>query len=362
MRSLIAMSLLTALTLPASAQDQGPADALWPLYQQGDLDAVIRQGKELLIGGEETAQVNLAVGRALADQGQWAEAEVFLRRAADLDATGKSWVYAWAYVYLGNAAWTGGDADAARQAWILARDAGATRNATRTATMNLVGLGLDESFASWTSFTTDHFAFLFSDRLVDLDRTAYAREHEEAYAAISAWFGGGPAQPIRFIVWADQDEATAAGMPELGFARPELNLVHCLVEQTVGHEMTHVIAVAARQPTVRIGLINEGTAVFHDQTGRDRLAVARRALAAATTEAGGPLPPVALRALWDDWSLLPAVASYPLAGAWVERLVEKGGREKFLEFFKDQSREHARQVYGADLEGWIDGFEADLRD
>ncbi|MBE0565779.1 MAG: hypothetical protein IH621_07490 [Krumholzibacteria bacterium] len=356
----IIIALLVTLAAAAPAQEPGPADALWPLYQQGDFDAVIRQGKELLISGEETAQVNLAVGRALADLGQWAEAEVFLRRAADLDATGKTWVYAWAYVYLGNAAWTGGEPDAARQAWILARDAGATPNATRAARMNLVGLGLDESFASWHRFTTDHFAFLFSDRLVDLDRTVYAREHEEAYAAISAWFGGGPEQPIRFIVWADQDEATAAGMPELGFARPELNLVHCLVQQTVGHEMTHVIAVAARQPTVRIGLINEGTAVFHDRTGRDRLAVARRVLAAATTEAGGPLPPVALRALWDDWSLLPAGVSYPLAGAWVERLVEKGGREKFLEFFRDQSREHARQVYGADLEGWIDGFEADL--
>lgn len=362
MKAIVLISLLVSLALPISAQEGGPADALWPLYQQGDLEAVIRQGKELLTGGEETAQVNLAVGRALADQGQWAEAEVFLRRAADLDATGRTWVYAWAYVYLGNAAWTGGDADGARQAWILARDAGATRNATRAARMNLVGLGLDESFAAWHEFTTDHFRFLFSDRLVDLDRTAYAREHEEAYAAISGWFGGGPARPIRFIVWADQDEATAAGMPELGFARPELNLVHCLAQQTVGHEMTHVIAVAALQPTLRTGLINEGTAVFHDQTGRDRLAVARRALAAAVTEAGGPLPPVALRALWDDWSLLPAAASYPLAGAWVERLVQKGGKEKFLEFFTDQSREHARQVYGADLEGWIDGFEADLRD
>lgn len=360
MKVLIAISLLAALVLPARAQEAGPADALWPLYQQGDFDAVVRRGKELLISGEETAQVNLAVGRALADQGHGAEAEVFLRRAADLDATDKTWVYAWAYVYLGNAAWARGEPDAARQAWILARDAGATRNATRAATMNLVGLGLDESFASWPGFTTDHFAFLFSDRLVDLDRTAYAREHEEAYAAISAWFGGGPERPIRFVVWADQDEATAAGMPELGFARPELNLVHCLVQQTVGHEMTHVIASAALQPTVRTGLIKEGTAVYHDRTGRDRLAVARRALAAATTEAGGPLPPVSLRALWDDWSLLPTVVSYPLAGAWVERLVEKGGREKFLAFYKGQSREHARQVYGADLEGWIDGFEADL--
>ena len=128
----------------------------------------------------------------------------------------------------------------------------------------------------------------------------------------------------------------------------------------MGHEMTHVISAAALQPTNRVGLINEGTAVYHDRTGRDRLAVARQAQAGATTESGAPLPPVALRALWDDWTLLPGEAAYPLAGAWIDRLVAIGGREKFLEFFRDQSRDHARQVYGAELETWIDAFEADL--
>ena len=68
-----------------------------------------------------------------------------------------------------------------------------------------------------------------------------------------------------------------------------------------------------------------------------------------------------LRALWDDWSLLPGDVSYPLAGAWVEHLVAKGGRERFLEFFVDQTREHAREVYGSDLESWIEEFEVELR-
>jgi hypothetical protein len=353
---LIACCLVTAI---AAAAQEGPADPLWELYRQGRFDEVVRQGKALLNTGTETAQVNLAVGRALADQGGCDEGIIYLERAVEMDPQ-RTWVYAWAQNYLGNCGWLAGDEDAARRGWTAARDANATRNATRQAAMNLVGLGLAEFYDSWTTFTTENFAFRFSDKLTDLDRTAYAREHEEAYARISAWFGGGPDDPIRFFVWADQEEATAAGMPALGFAKPEYDMVHCLAQQTVGHEMTHVISFHALEPAVRTGLINEGTAVHFDQTGRDQLDRARRALAAARTTAGEPLPPVATAALWEDWSLLPQEVGYPLAGAWVRVLIEKGGKERFLEFYRDQTLAHARRVYGDDLQGWLEEFDAAL--
>ncbi len=352
-RAIVSLLFLTAAV--ALAQP-GPADDLWTLFQEGRFDEVVARGKALLNTGTETAQVNLAVGRALARMGQCAEGRIFLDRAVEM-STERGWIYAWAQVELGNCAWEDGDVDGARRAWILARDAGATRNATRKAAGNLVGLGLDEMYDAWNDFTTDHFEFHFSDHLADLDSTAYARRHEEAYAAISAFFGRGADRPIRFFVWADQDEATAAGMPVLGFARPQYDLVHCVVAQTVGHEMTHVISAHALQPTVVNSLINEGTAVHFDQTGRDQFARARRAMAAARTTAGEPLPAVALAALWEDWSLLPGEVSYPVGGAWVATLIEEGGRKKFLEFFADQSMAHARQVYGDDLVGWMADFD-----
>ncbi len=355
--------LIAVLAGAAAAQDapaKGPADPLWELYKQGRFDEVVNQGKALLSTGTETAQVNLAVGRALVDQDKAAEGEIFLKRAADLDLTDRTWVYAWAEVYLGAVRLRLGDDDGARAAWLAARDCNATANATRNANNNLTGFALDPSFDKWDTFRTEHFLFRFSDKLTDFDRADYARRHEEAYAKIRAWFGGAPDQPIRFVVWADQDEATAAGMPTLGFARPRLDLVHCLVNQTVGHEMAHVIGYAAVHPVNATGLINEGTAVYLDQTGRDRMAVAEAALAAARADTSAVLPPFSVRALWDDWSLAPDGVSYPLAGAWVARLVEKGGKDRFLQFYVDQSRDHAKEVYGADLEGWIDGFEQDL--
>ena len=120
--------------------------------------------------------------------------------------------------------------------------------------------------------------------------------------------------------------------------------------------MTHVISSRALQPDFVVGLINEGIAVYHDQTSRNQFELARKALADASTSQ----VPVALGALWEDWSLLPTEISYPLAGAWVANLIEKGGKATFLEFFKKQSLAHARQVYGADLQSWMDEFDAAL--
>ncbi len=338
----------------ASAQS-GTADRLWGLYREGRFEDVVREGKVELATGTPTAEVNLAVGRALVDLGKFGEGLPYLERAVRGDPA-QTWVYAWARCYLGTGQYRLGNFQKARAALIKARDCAATRNATRYAVNNLKILGLAESYDDWTTFTTEHFTFHYSANLADFAGETFARRHEEAFAFISAWFKGGPAAPIRFFVWKDKDEALVANMPPLGFARPELNLVHARADQTVGHEMTHVISRHAMHPEHEVGLINEGIAVYHDQTGRDQLALARGALAGAPAMS----IQVELAALWEDWSLLPGEVSYPIGGAWVKVLIDKGGKEKFLEFFRDQRLANAREVYGSDLQEWMDEFATTL--
>ncbi len=353
-RWMVTILILAMGAASVATARQGPADPLWPLMRQGEYDEVIRQGKALLSTGTETAAVNLAVGQALVRTGSCNEAEISLVRAIQLDRE-RTWVYAWGNVDLGNCLWYADDAVGARRAWIAARDAAATANATSAAEGSLRGSGLAEFYDQWSTFTTDHFEFRFSPR-VEVDPAWYARSREEAFSIISAWFGGAPAGPIRYHVWADQAEATSRGMPILGFALAEQRVVHCRLAQSRGHEMTHVISHHALEPTVLTGLINEGTAVFMDLNGTDRMADARRALGAAAD-----LPEVAVAALWEDWSLLPTEVSYAVAGAWVERLIERGGKERFMEFFREQDLAHARSVYGDELEDWLREFDADLR-
>ncbi len=63
---------------------------------------------------------------------------------------------------------------------------------------------------------------------------------------------------------------------------------------------------------------------------------------------------------WEDFDLLSDEYSYPIAGAFVDRLLKRGGKEKFLAFFPSQTYAHALVVYGPPLEGWIEEFEGDL--
>ncbi len=354
--TLFLIFLLLALSLQAHAQTQekGPADALWEIYQQGDFEEVVTQGKALLAMDDETAQVNLAVGRSLVHLEKYDAAFPYLTRAVQMDPH-QTWIYAWAQVYLGISHFKTGNEDRARQAWISARDCQATRNATRNAEGNLKLLGLSEFFNDWKPFETEHFSFRFSDRLENFDRVNFARSHEEAFFVITQWFGGAPEEKIRFL-WASQDEADEAGMPPLGFSRPDEYLTHAILGQTVGHEMTHIISRHALNPTLITGLINEGVAVHMDLTHRDQMERARRILAETVPK---PLK-VSIPALWLDWSLAVDSFSYPVAGAFVSLLLEKGGKEKFFEFFVDQSYEHAQLIYGQDLAAWIDEFEEDL--
>lgn len=353
--SLLVLALLVPVLAFAQTANPGPADALWPLYKEGRFQEVVTEGKALLADDANTAQVNLAVGRSLVDLERFSEALPFLQQAVALDPD-QTWVFAWAQVYLGAAHLQSGDDDAARQAWRLARDCHATRNATRNAESQLKFFGLSEFFDAWQPFETEHFSFRFSGRLKDFDRVKFARRHEKAYAAISKWFGGGPDRKIRFFLWAEQQEADEAGMPVLGFSRPTLYVTHALLGQTVGHEMTHIISFYALEPSVRNGLINEGVAVYLDQTHRDQLQRARRLRAQEAKAAVR----VSIPAVWQDWSLAPESYGYPLAGAWVKLLVDKGGKKKFFEFFTDQSYAHAQEVYGDRLADWITEFEHQL--
>ncbi len=351
-----AIFLLTVLsTTLVFAQANGPADALWELYKEGNFAEVVVQGKLLINTDKETAQVNLAVGRSLVHLEKYDDSFVYLTKAVQLDSD-KTWVYAWGQVYLGMANWKMGDYARAGQAFILARDCNATRNATRNATTYMTRLGLSESYANWQSFETDNFSFLFSDRLEDFDQVKFATRHEEAFLNISQWFGGQPDEKIRFLLYANQDEADEAGVGTLGFSKPTMFLTHARIGQTVGHEMTHNIAFHALNPQTMTGLINEGIAVHMDQTGRNQLKRARK----ARKDKGGESFNVSIPAIWKDWTLAPDEYSYPLAGAFVARLLEKGGKEKFFEFFTDQSYEHAQEIYGQDLNQWIREFEEDL--
>jgi hypothetical protein len=207
-----------------------------------------------------------------------------------------------------------------------------------------------QTLAGWSTVETQHFRFHFPPE-PRANPSAFPPQLEAAFTELRKSFDGALPGKINFYVWNSSEAAEALLGRPLGFANPKHLLIHATADQTRGHELTHVLMHYAAPPDVTTRFISEGTAVAFDLSGRDRLAAARAAVGSQR---------VAIVGLWATGNATPEAQLYPVAGAFVERLVTRGGRERFLRLLKRQTIEHAREVYGVDLDRIIAEFEADL--
>jgi len=349
---LLTISWLLAAAVAAAGTGSGD---LYELYRKGEIAECLAQARPRLTDDVTSCDLQQLVGRCLVDLGRHAEAREHLEAALEL-CRDTDWRRGWSLFYMGIVHWDAGEREPARAAWVECRDSEATRNVARNAKYDLLFTGLDEAYRDWPVRTGTHVRAIFSPQLAERDLDGFVAEHDRAYEEITAFYGGGPDRIVDYVVWHDVDEATAvANIRALGYALPEMTLVHCRWEQTPGHELAHVVGWAACQPVEQTRLINEGAAVLLDLSGRDKLADARRAVA----EAG--LDRIPLDDWWRDGRRVPESIFYPVAGAWVAFLVEQGGQERFRELMHDQTIEAARDLYGvATLTGWLDAFAASL--
>jgi len=353
-RAFIVCFAVSILVAAAATGTAAPAsEELWELYNSGRHEEALAQAEELLAVSPGDRDLVHLVGRFLFDLGRREESQPYFERT--IAGEERDWRYAWSLFYMGALHLDRGHDEAAAAAWSEVRDGGITRNVARNATNNLRFFALDDDFAAWSHLETAHCRFAFSPQLATQDLEAFANAHEAAYTELVDFFGGEPATHVRYIVWGSVEEATElCGIQSLGFARPKLCTIHCRWDQTVGHELTHVISFQALQPVARTGLINEGLAVCFDLNGRDRLATAR----AAVHEAG--LSELDLAAWWEDPSGADEGLLYPVAGAWLKFLLDRGGKEKLLRLATDQTLPSAREIYGEQLDAWLDEYTTSL--
>lgn len=343
-----AVLCLLVLVSGAVARDVQDVFRLYGLERLSEAEALC----DSLLGVSPDDQTLIhAKGRIRTDLYDFATAVPFLERGLADGVPG--WIPGWSHLYLGICALNLGDSDAARDHWEAVVPGTATDSAVATATAYRHSLFGSGPFADWPLHRSEHYEVLVSPSLTETDIETFIDSRKFAHAYISHWCGAEADRPIRLVLWSSQEEARIAGMKPPGYNRAVISLAHEHVAQTAGHETAHVISLRTLRPSRICGLIGEGLAVFLDMTSRDKLAEAR----AAVRTRGGTVDIVEL---WNDWSSLPPETSYAVAGAFVERLVARGGRERFLELFRDQGIDTARWIYGDDLEAWTAEFEADL--
>lgn len=340
--------MLLLLTLIAvAAQAQNPkSEELSKLYNTGEFEKVIEKAREYLKDDPQNMDYTAVLGRALVDNGQFAEAIEPLKYVTEND---NSWRKAWSAGYLGTAYFMLSDVENAMAALQTASQLNITQNATKYAATNWLIFGFHPFFADWQTTETAHFRFHFQN-MESAEMERFAKSRENAFETINTFFGAALPKKIDFFVWQSREDALKIMKTESGFAQPQYDVIHANYQQTRGHEITHIITGNLGKKQIKTGLINEGTAVCFDQSSNNREEMVKTWLKANNAK-------VDIKDIWANWQKYPDELSYPLSGLFVGELISRFRKEKFLAFFANQTYENAVAVFGDETNKLIQEFE-----
>lgn len=330
---------------------QPTVEDLWKLYNSGEFKTVISKAKPLLESEPANADLNLMLGRAHTDLGNYSTAIPYLEFTANHEPD-NSWKKAWALSYLGTGYFMLQKYDLAEKSVNECIRFNVTKNATNSAFGKSIYYGFDAFYKTWQIVETEHFRFHFQ-KMNNEDIKNYAEVHEKAFAEINAFFKSDLPKKIDFFVWQSREDAQKLLRANLGFARPEFCLVHTHFQQTPGHEMTHVLSHYAVPITAKTRFINEGTAVCFDLTSQNKQLLVKNWLEKNNK-------PVSIKHFWENGDTLSEEILYPVAGIFIGELIKKFGKEKFLEFLGNQTYENAKSVFGTELDSLIPEIEKKL--
>jgi tetratricopeptide (TPR) repeat protein len=336
---------LSLLCLLANLHGYGQppdTDALRKMLESRDFDQVIEKILPVLNTSTDKVELNLLLGQAYAEKDEFKTAIPYLEYAAK---NGEQNSKAWALAYLGSCYFMTGEQARSKSSFDECLKPAVSAEITRHVNTIMAMLGFHDGYSSWKVVESGHFRFHFQD-MPDADIQRFVVSRELAFEKINSFFRSSLPKKIDFFIWKSREDAKKMLNRNLGFANPTHCVAHLHYQQTVGHEMTHVISDFSVDIRNKSGLINEGVAVCFDQTSRSKEEMAKKWLIANEAK-------VDIVAMWTNWKLFPEELSYPVAGLLIRELIDTYGRDKFLEFFKIQTYENAQQVFGKDLDDTI---------
>jgi len=340
---LLVLFLSISFTLTAQVKDLGK------LFAKGKYEKIIGKGTVFLENDSDNPEINSLVGRAYMALGKYEKAIPFLQLGL-IPLSEKPFVQAWSLAELGKAYYHTGQSEKGIASLKKAIEMAATRNCTRFANNCLMRFQESTYFQNWEIHETKNLRFHFQDISTVDNIDEYITLHEKAYNNINAFFKVKLSKKIDFFVWKDREEAFRVLGRPLGFANSKRKIINAWYKQTKGHEICHILCDEALHPKKKSMLINEGIAVYFDQTTRNKMDQARSVL---------PKDEFHLLELWESPTHYERDLSYPMGGAFIDFLINKEGTAKLKELLKNQTIENAKVIY-PDFMDLVKTFEAML--
>lgn len=341
-------TLILILSSLISVGQNPTIEDLWKLYNSHDFKSVLEKAKPLIENEPNNLDLNSILGRMYTDLGNYKDAIPYLDFTVKNDKN-NSWQKAWALGYLGTCYFMEQKYEESEKSINECISLNSTKNATNDAYGKSLLFGFDEFYKNWKIVETANFRFHFQN-MNDTDIEKYITFREKAYTEINDFFKSKLPKKIDFYVWESREDAKKILRKNLGFANPDFCIVHTHYQQTIGHEITHVISNYTSAISNKTRFINEGTAVCFDQSLQDREKQVKDWMITNNK-------PIDIKDYWENGNEYAEEILYPLSGLFVRELLDNFGNDKFLEFFKNQTYENAKSVFGDQLDNVIQAFE-----
>lgn len=348
----IAITAATIFCLIFSAQTS-QLNTLYDLYGQGRFSDAKTLAESMVNASPDDPELLGIYGRILTDMSRFAEAIPPLMKAASSNSA-PIWVIGWSLDYLGRCYFATGDLTNSRKMLNDCIALNATKNNVKDVLFLKRIFRFDGFFDVWTKVESDHFVLFFQPGSLVSDTAAFAKAREKTFADIDGFFGSKLPGKITVYIWNSNEDAKKDIGKTLGFSMPGLQVICQRYDQTVGHEMTHVISFFLPGEKNRTRLINEGLAVCFDGSGRDLIQ------SAITAARNNDMQSGFIRMLWSPESnKAPENVMYPIAGGFIKFLLDHVDKNTFLKLMSDQTPEASEKILGGDvLKSIINDYEA----
>lgn len=330
------------------AQDIKTLSKLFSTKQYND---VIKLGLDNLEKYPNNPELNMIVGRAYVANNQLNKAVSFLEKGTT-SINNKDWVQAWCFVDLSKCYYFIGDYKKAEESLYSCIALNATENSTETAKKMIEYLQLSEFYKKWNIIESENIRFHFQNEKNINDIDNFIKNREVAFNNINKFFNAKLNKKIDFFVWDDTKQATKKLGKNLGFPVADICLINSRNNQTRGHEITHILLSYGIVPSNQTKFINEGIAVYFDQTNNDRFKVAKESIKEKE---------INIIDLWENPEKYPTDYNYTIAAAFVSYLIEKGTEEQMKELLKDQRLISAQTIY-KDFDRLVNDFNMKLKE
>lgn len=304
------------------------------LYSQKQYEKVIERGKVILEKEPNNITANHLIGRVLANKKNFKEAIPYLQNS--IQESSPNYIKSWSYAYLGKCNFELDNYSQAKNDLEKVIELNATENSNKEATKYMKWFQMTDKFDNWEIIDKDYIRFHFqpNHNIKNIDK--YCEQRVEAYKTNNEFFNAEPFKKIDYFVWSNPDEAKEYFGKPLGFSNSELCIINSRINQTIGHEITHILSDLGIRPEQKGRLLNEGIAVVFDLTDRNRIELARKS---------NP-DNLSIKQIIEDQSELSDGIIYNVGGALIEFLKEKSDDETLKRLIKNQTYENLIILYG----------------